>query len=129
MPKVSGARPARVGAGWAITPCSKERSSTVRAIGPTWSREGASGNTPVRGTALADGLSPATPHSAAGIRIEPAVSVPSASGARPRASATAEPPLDPPGTRLGSHGLRIGPAAVPSVVTPPADDAGPGAAG
>ena len=40
-----------------------------------------------------------------GTRIEPPVSVPSASGAIPVASATAEPPLDPPDMRSGAHGL------------------------
>ena len=37
----------------------------------------------------------------AGTRPEPAVSVPSASGTRPAATATAEPELEPPGIRLG----------------------------
>ena len=46
------------------------------------------------------------PHSAAGWRIEPPVSVPIAHGASPAATAAAEPPLEPPGTRSGSHGLR-----------------------
>ena len=52
---------------------------------------------------------PTTPHSAAGWRIEPPVSVPSASGAIEAATAAAEPPLEPPGTRSRSHGLRVGP--------------------
>jgi hypothetical protein len=51
------------------------------------------------------------PHSAAGWRMEPPVSVPSAQGARPAATAAALPPLDPPGTRSRSHGLRTGPKA------------------
>ena len=42
---------------------------------------------------------PTMPHSAAGWRIEPPVSVPSESGANPAATAAAEPPLEPPGTR------------------------------
>ena len=46
---------------------------------------------------------------AAGWRIEPPVSVPSASGAMPAATAADEPPLEPPGTRAGSHGLCVGP--------------------
>ena len=29
----------------------------------------------------------------------------------PAATATADPPLDPPGVRVGSHGLRAGPNA------------------
>src|SRR5919201_6378140 len=52
------------------------------------------------------------------MRIEPAVSVPSASGASPLATATAEPPLDPPATRSGAHGLRVGDAASLVVVIP-----------
>ena len=51
------------------------------------------------------------PVSAAGWRIEPPVSVPSAPATRPAATAAAEPPDEPPGTRVGSHGLRTGPYA------------------
>ena len=54
---------------------------------------------------------PTTPHSAAGWRIEPPVSEPSASGTNPAATAAADPPEEPPGTRLGSQGLRVGPKA------------------
>src|SRR3954470_13284774 len=54
------------------------------------------------------GLRPETPQKAAGMRIEPPVSVPSAKAAAPVASATALPPLEPPGTRSGSHGFRHG---------------------
>ena len=51
------------------------------------------------------------PHSAAGWRIEPPVSVPSAHGALPAATAAALPPDEPPGTRVRSHGLSAGPKA------------------
>src|ERR1700677_2285481 len=51
------------------------------------------------------------PHSAAGWRMEPPVSVPSAHGARPAATAAALPPEEPPGTRVRSHGLSTGPNA------------------
>src|SRR5207302_9785763 len=61
---------------------------------------------------------PTTPHSAAGWRIEPPVSVPSAHGARPAATAAALPPEGPPGTRPRSHGLRAGPNAEFSVEEP-----------
>ena len=61
---------------------------------------------------------PTTPQSAAGCRIEPPVSVPSASGARPAATAAAEPPLEPPGTMRASHGLCVGPKAECSVDEP-----------
>src|SRR6185369_5727572 len=54
---------------------------------------------------------PAIPHSAAGWRMEPPVSVPSAPAHSPAATAAAEPPDEPPGTRVGSHGLRTGPYA------------------
>src|SRR6266851_2850737 len=49
------------------------------------------------------------PHRAAGWRIEPPVSGPSAHGASPSATAAALPPEEPPGTRSRSHGLRTGP--------------------
>ena len=37
------------------------------------------------------------------------MSVPIAQGASPAATAAADPPLEPPGTRSRSHGLRTGP--------------------
>src|SRR5690606_41818852 len=43
------------------------------------------------------------------MRTEPPPSVEVASGARPAASAAAEPPLDPPGEHRGFHGLRVAP--------------------
>ena len=64
------------------------------------------------------GFIPTTPQSAAGCRIEPPVSVPSASGASPAATAAAEPPLDPPGTMRASHGLCVVPKAECSVDEP-----------
>ena len=59
-----------------------------------------------------------TPQSAAGWRIDPPVSEPSATGVIPDATATAEPPLDPPGVRSSAHGLRDGPQAQCSVDDP-----------
>ena len=50
--------------------------------------------------------------------IEPPVSEPSAHGARPAETAAAEPPPEPPGTRVGSHGLCVGPNAEFSVDEP-----------
>ena len=64
------------------------------------------------------GFTPTTPQSAAGWRIDPPVSEPSPSGAYPAATAAAEPPLEPPGTRDGSCGLRVGPNAEFSVDEP-----------
>ena len=54
---------------------------------------------------------PTSPQHAAGIRIEPPPSDPVAHGTIPEATAAAEPPEDPPGVRLGSHGLRVMPLA------------------
>ena len=51
------------------------------------------------------GLIADVPQHAEGIRSEPAVSVPVAAGVIRAASAAAEPPLDPPGDLLRSHGL------------------------
>src|SRR4051812_9296625 len=54
---------------------------------------------------------PTIPHMAAGCRMDPPVSEPSDSGVRPAATATAEPPLDPPGTRSDAQGFLAGPNA------------------
>ncbi len=64
------------------------------------------------------GLAPTTPHSAAGWRIDPPVSEPRASGAKPAATAAALPPEDPPGTRVVSCGFSVGPKAEFSVDEP-----------
>src|SRR5581483_4042197 len=50
--------------------------------------------------------------------MDPPVSDPMASGAMPAATAAALPPLEPPGTRVGSCGLRVGPNAEFSVDDP-----------
>jgi hypothetical protein len=64
------------------------------------------------------GFTPTVPVTAPGWRIEPPVSVPMASGASKAASAAAEPPPEPPGTRVVSHGFRVGPYAEFSVDEP-----------
>ena len=56
-------------------------------------------------------MRPTTPQSAAGWRIDPPVSDPSASGVSRAATAAADPPLVPPGMRSSAHGLRAGPNA------------------
>ena len=77
---------------------------TVAAIGPTVSIDGASGHMPSSGMRPKVVFRPTTPHHAAGLRIDPAVSVPSATSASSTPGATATPdPLDePPGTRPAS---------------------------
>ena len=52
-----------------------------------------------------------TPQSEAGWRTDPPVSEPSATGTIPAATAAAEPPDDPPGTREVSQGFFTGPNA------------------
>src|SRR5580704_13049323 len=89
-------------------------SATLRASGPAWSRDDANATMPQREQRPYVGLRPTTPVNAAGWRIEPPVSVPVAPGARNAATAAAEPPDEPPGTRcvfapLRRHGDTTGP--------------------
>ncbi len=53
--------------------------------------------------------------------MEPPVSVPIETRLPPVATATADPPLDPPGDRAGSSGWRAGPQAESSLVVPKAN--------
>src|SRR3954452_1399274 len=73
---------------------------------------------PYRDTVPYVGRNPTLPQSDDGCLIEPPVSEPSAHGARPADTAAAEPPPEPPGTRCGSHGFRVGPYAEFSVDEP-----------
>jgi hypothetical protein len=73
--------------------------ATERASGPTESSETESGTTPSIGTRRAVGLKPTTPFSAAGMRQEPPVSVPSPPKPMPSAAATPAPEEEPPGSR------------------------------
>jgi hypothetical protein len=70
------------------------------------------------GTSPWVGLKPTIPQQAAGIRIDPAESVPSAASQSPAARAAAEPPLDPPGKRSGASGFRTSPKCSFSEVIP-----------
>ena len=63
-------------------------------------------------------MTPTTPQKEAGWRMLPPVSLPSAAGAIPAATAAAAPPEDPPGTRFNAHGLWQGPNALFSVLEP-----------
>src|SRR5262249_62304445 len=51
------------------------------------------------------GLKPTIPHKAAGMRVEPPVSLPMAISHRRSATATAPPDVEPPGTRARSAGF------------------------
>ena len=88
-----------------MTSCRSAASSTVRVTGPIWSSDEASAMEPYRLTAPYVGLTPTVPVTCAGWRIEPPVSLPSASGASKAATDAAEPPPEPPGMRSRSHGL------------------------
>src|SRR3954469_17959987 len=81
-------------------------SRTLRAIGPTWSLDHDSGITPRSGTSPYVGMKPTSPHSDAGSRIEPAVSLASAAKHIPAPTAAAEPDDDPPVMCAGLTGLR-----------------------
>ena len=61
---------------------------------------------PSHGTSPAVGWTPTRPEYAAGRRVEPPPSEPSATGTNPAATAAALPALEIPGVREGSHGLR-----------------------
>ena len=66
-------------------------------------------------------MKPVTPQQAAGIRIEPPESEPSAASASPAASAAAEPPLEPPAIRPGYRGFGTVPKCSFSEVVPKAN--------
>ncbi|KAG0740405.1 hypothetical protein G6F24_017026 [Rhizopus arrhizus] len=93
-------------------------SSTQLASTPGSSSVGANGNTPASETRPCVGLKPTRPHSAEGTRTEPPVSVPSATGTMPAATAAALPALEPPVIWEVRHGLRAAPCTLRSPVGP-----------
>src|SRR5262245_64168711 len=92
--------------GPAIAVNAANASSTVSANTETQSSVRQAGTTPAVETRPRLGFRPTILQSPAGTRPEPAVSVPSASGTRPAATATAEPELEPPGISAALNGLR-----------------------
>ncbi len=74
-----------------------------------WSRLKSSGRTPKRLTRPKVGFSPTVPQKAAGMRIDPPVSLPMAANTISAATAAADPPLEPPAIRAVSQGLRTAP--------------------
>jgi hypothetical protein len=91
-------------------------SATFRAIGPD-TESGLHDVLPLF-TRPGEGRSPTTLQNAAGFRRLPPVSLPSAIGIMPVASATAAPPLLPPQVRLVSYGFRVAPKMVLNVFEP-----------
>lgn len=80
----------------AITAITRSTSSMQPAIVVMQSRDLHAGTSPTVLMSPREGLYPRTPLSAAGTRPEPAVSVATANGTSPRATASADPELDPP---------------------------------
>ncbi len=94
------------------------RSAAVRAIGPSTlsvDQPSAAGHV---GTRPGDGRSPTTPQKLAGLRSEPPMSLPSAIGSMPAASAAAAPPLLPPHVFVSSYGFSVAPNTVLNVCEP-----------
>src|SRR5580698_2350923 len=87
-------------------------SATETAIGPAVSWTGESGTMPARLTRPRVGLRPTTPQALDGETIEPSVSVPMASGAKPADSPAAEPELEPDGLRSSAYGFAVCPPSV-----------------
>ena len=81
----------------------------MRVIGPAVSCVAEIGTMPVRLTSPTVGRRPTSPCAADGLTIEPDVSVPMVTIARPAAAAAAEPLEDPLGDTLMSYGLSTWP--------------------
>ena len=77
----------------------------MRVIGPAVSCDAAIGRMPCWLTRPSVGRSPTMPCAAAGLMIEPDVSVPTVSAARPAAAAAPEPDEEPLGLTSASYGF------------------------
>ena len=98
----------------ASTSCSSTASRTERVIAQAVSSVVESGIAPSVGVRRAVFLKPTKPCSAAGMRIDPPVSEPSAAQAAPVATETAPPEVEPPGMRGSASSLAVtGFAGVP----------------
>ena len=97
---------------------SKARSSTLRAIGPSWPSVPSIFAATLDATRPGDGRSPTTPQKLAGLRRLPPRSEPCATQAMPVASATAAPPDDPAAERVVFHGFKVRPKTSLKVLAP-----------
>src|ERR1700722_8074272 len=84
-------------------------SSTLRAIGPSLSRDQQSVMAPVRGTRLYVGRRPVTPQRMKGLTFAPPVSEPIANATRPAAVDAPGPALDPDAPSSSNHGFIVWP--------------------
>src|SRR6267378_1852280 len=85
------------------------QSVTLRATGPGTDSVNQPRFVGTLGTRPGDGRMPTTLQKFGGLRSEPPISLPSASGTIPQASATQPPPVLPPQVLVTSYGLRVGP--------------------
>ena len=91
-----------------VTSTIRAASATVRVSGPTRDQSSRP-QAPATGMRPDGGRYPTTPQQEAGTRIEPPMSEPVAHGVMPDATAAADPPLEPPTSKAGFHGLRVTP--------------------
>src|SRR5262245_1156525 len=94
--------------GPAVRSSVRTMSSTKRVNAPAWDSVSVTvpGQTGIRPSV---GLKPGTQQKAAGMRIDPPASVPSAMGTAPAATVAAEPALEPPELRSVFQGFRVMP--------------------
>src|SRR6185295_14472867 len=97
---------------------SRQVSATSRPIGPTTEIGVQPSPRRSTGTSPGEGRKPTTPLIAPGMRSEPPVSEPVQTGSMSHASATAEPPDDPPALRRVSNGLPVAPQTGLRVLAP-----------
>ena len=93
-------------------------SPTFRAMGPSTESVSKGSATGPRATRPGPGLNPTTEQKLAGVRRLPPRSEPVASHTWPLASATAEPPEEPPHVLAVFHGLRVAPKTSLKVLAP-----------
>ena len=67
------------------------------------------------------GLKQTHPQNAAGVLTDPPKSVPKDTGDKPKATAAADPPLDPPEDKVLSQGFKVGPKILFSQIAPKAN--------
>src|SRR5260221_10936868 len=112
MKPPGGSAALSAGSGAASRERSAAASATEAAMGPGVSCASDSGTMPARLTRQRVGLTPTTPQALDGDTIDPSVSVPMASGAKPADSPDAEPELDPEGLRSSAYGFAVWPPTV-----------------
>src|SRR6201984_831607 len=94
------------------------QSVTLRATGPGTDSVNQPRFVGTLGTRPGDGRMPTTLQKFGGLRSEPPMSLPSASGTMPQANATAPPPVLPPQVLLKSYGFSVGPKTGLNVCDP-----------